>query len=167
MKTKLKPYMCYLAGMQRGSEVGSAVGITTSIDAIEEKFIELCIKRLLIPPNRIIIEERGGARHVYFYHSLIYRRLKEINEKKTRIFIRDSDLSRGYISGIFDANGHIGRNSISIRGMDAGDELILDRLGVHTLHGKILNISQFITLIKGCSVLFEHTHLPGNERDPR
>ncbi len=168
MKTKLKPEMCYLAGMQgKGSEVRSAVGVVTTIGAIEEEFIELCIKYLLIPPNRILIEEKGNARHIYFYHSQIYRRLKEINDKKARIFTRENELSRSYIAGLFDAAGHIGRNGITIKGMDPSDELILDRLGVHTMHGRILNIRLFITLLKGYSVLFEHVHLPGNERDPR
>ncbi len=144
----------------------SRVGITTSVNEIEEKFVEICIKELQIQPNRIIMEDKDGVRTVYFYHTKMSKMLKRICDSETRIFTRINELSRSYVAGMFDASGHISKGRVFIKGLDARDELMLQQLGIHTSNGTIRNISSFFILIRGFSVLLEHAQLPGNERDP-
>ncbi len=44
MKLKLNSDLCYIAGLtSSSSEKNNAVGIVTSIDAIEEKFVKIAI----------------------------------------------------------------------------------------------------------------------------
>ncbi len=167
MRTKLTKGICYMAGLQKNARgEPSKVGVATSINEIEEKFLEISIKELLIQPNRVIMEERDGVRHVYFYHTKISRMLRQIAEKETKIFLRANELSKSYVAGMFDAAGHISSSRVYIKGLNAKDELMLQQLGVYTRNGSMRNIADFLTLIRGFSILLEHAQLPGNERDP-
>ncbi len=168
MKTKLKPYICYIAGMQSmSSEAHSAVGIRTSISEIEGRFVELCLKDLGVDPKRIIVEDERVARHIYFYHSGICRRIRKVVDDSNKMFKYRNIFSSSYVAGMFDAAGRMDKKGISIRGLGHKEELVLEQLGIHTKGGFILNPGSFITLVRGFSVLLELTHLPGNERDPR
>ncbi len=156
MKTKLTPNMCYIAGLQsRSSEARSAVGVRTSIQEIEEKFAELCIKELAVPPNRLIIDDEGEERHIYFYHSRIYKRLHEVIDNQVRRFRWTNEFSGNYVAGMFDCAGYLHGNSLSIRGITSADAVMLEQLGIRTEGNRIKNITKFIALIKGYSIMLE------------
>lgn len=147
-----------MAGLQsKSKEERSAVGISTGVNDIGQKFIEISIKELGIQPNRIIIDEIGGdMQHIYFYHSRIYRKIKEVVDKSDKIFKRRNELSREYVAGMFDAAGHKDRQGLYIKKIEPRDAIMLQNLEIYTKGNRIMNISNFIELIKGSSVLLDN-----------
>ena len=166
MKTKLEPHICYMAGLlSKSFGKSNEICIATSIDGIEKKFLDICVKRLKIDPSRIVIDERETHRRIYFYDSRLYKELKRIIEREDIIFKRRNEFSSSYVAGMFDAGGKVREGSLMIAGMTIKDQLTLENLGVHIRKDRIVSISSFITLIQGSSVLLERIHRPGDERD--
>ncbi len=167
MKTKLNPDVCYMAGLMNKhvENENSAIGVRSASDAVIERFVLKAIG-LGIKPNKIVVSEEKGAKHVLFYHSKLARMARSIREKETRLFRERNELSANYVAGMFDATGRLSKGVMSMK-MDASDQLMLENLGVHTFNSSITSIGSFITLIKGFSALLDTIQLPGNERDPR
>ncbi|MGI0141918.1 MAG: hypothetical protein ACREBF_04715 [Candidatus Micrarchaeales archaeon] len=154
MSTRLTPELCYIAGIvskSRQSEK-SMVGINTTIDNVIENFVEISLK-LGVDTKKIMIEDVEGVKHVYFYHSKLAKQIREIVEKETRIFKYKNEFSSSYIAGMFDASGKIRNGKLLISGLDKSDQLVLQNLGVHTMGERISNITQFVSLVKGHSIL--------------
>lgn len=155
MKLKLTANVCYLAGLygKNRSEKRNAVGIDTSMKEIEQRFVEIALKDLGIGPEKILIEDREHHRRVSFFHSQVAKQLGRIVERESIIFKRKNDLAAGYVAGLFDAAGHVSAQGVTINGLTAGDQLMLDNLGVHTNNGRVMNIRALLALIGGRSVL--------------
>ncbi len=165
MRIRLNNEICYMAGLvSKNGLQGSAVGITTSRSDIEKRFIDTA-KKLGIEPSRLRLEEGRKSRRIFFYHSKLARLFREIRNREVKIFRSRNDFSSNYIAGIFDANGNVAR--MRINGMSNADELMLENLGIHTENKQIMNVKDFVALIKRFSCLLEQTRSPGNERDPR
>lgn len=162
MKTKLTPAICYMAGLQsKSNEERSAVGISTGLPSIEQKFVEIAIKDLKIQPNRIIIEEIGGGmRHVFFYHSRVCKQLKDICNSSDKIFKHKNELSRAYVAGMFDAAGHKDSQGLYMKKIEPKDAVLLQNLEIYTKGNRIMNMSSFIELIKGFSLLLKALRFP-------
>ena len=152
---KLTPAVCYVAGLQCNShEEHSAVGVHTSNTAIEQKFIEISVNELGIPPNRIIIREAGERmRHIYFYHSRICRRLKEVVNSSEKIFKRKNLFSASYIAGMFDATGHVDGRGLYLNRIGPREAILLQNLDIYTKGGRLINPSSFLLLVRGSSIL--------------
>ena len=149
-----------MAGLlSQSNEEKTAVGIVTGKSEIEQRFIEIAVKELGIIPAKILIEEKGTARHVFFYHSRVAKQLREIIERENYIFKTKNDFARNYVAGMFDAAGHVHREGLKITGLKPRDEIMLSNLGVHSGRGRILNPSALIGLIKGKSIVFEESKL--------
>ena len=157
MKAKLTPKLCYIAGLQsKAREELSAVGVSTGMESIEQRFIEIAVNDLGIQPNRVVIEEIGGGmRHIFFYHSRVYRRVKEIVDNSDKIFRRRNELSASYVAGMFDAAGHVDKNGIYIKKIEPKDALVLQSLEIYTRGNRIMNMSSFVKFIKESSLLLE------------
>ncbi|HUB92430.1 MAG TPA: hypothetical protein VL945_00555, partial [Candidatus Saccharimonadales bacterium] len=159
----LNPAICYMAGLQsKGNEERSAVGVSTGLESIEQKFIEIAVKDLGIEPNRIIIEEIGGGmRHVFFYHSRICRQLKDICEKSDKMFRRRNELSSAYVAGMFDAAGHKDSQGLYMKKIGPKDAVLLQNLEVYTKGNRIMNMTSFMKLIAGFSLLLGTMRMKG------
>ncbi len=167
MKTKLKPKICYLAGLlSKSGEVKNAIGITTSIEEIEHRFLDICLKELKIEPNKIIIEDNQRSRHIFFYNSRLRKELDKIIERETIIFKYRNEYSANYIAGMYDIAGHIQNGSLVINKLSPKDQMMFENLGLRTDSNKIRNISSIVTLISGFSIMLERIRRSGNERDP-
>ena len=144
-----------MAGLQcNANEENNAVGIHTNNDEIEQKFIEITVNELQIPPNRIIIRNLGESmRHVYFYHSRVFKRLKEVINSSEKIFKRKNLFAASYIAGIFDASGHIDNKGLYIRRISPREAILLQNLDIYTIGGRIKNPSAFLMLVRGSSIL--------------
>ncbi len=155
MKLKLNPDVCYLAGITSSSkEKKNAVGIFTSISAIEERFVKIAIG-LGIEPNKIIVEETKRGRHIYFFHSIVARMLKKINEKSSRLFKKKNELAASYVAGLFDGNAHAGKSSVSIKNLSTSDRLVLEQMGIHMINERVMNVSALLELVREKSVIAE------------
>lgn len=155
MKLKLEPNLCYLAGLtSSSSEKNNAIGIVTSINAIEERFVKIAIG-LGVEPTKIAVEEIPTGRHAYFFHSMIARMLKRISERSSRLFRMRNELAASYIAGMFDGSGHIDRNSVAIRKLSVSDRLVLEQAGIHVVNGRIMNISALIAVVGNRSIVAE------------
>ena len=162
MKQKLGREIYYIAGMQRAWKGSKhSVGICSSSEEIKQRFAEIAIKALGVKSEKIIVE--GNC--IFFYHSRIEKQLQRIIRNRTKIFSKPGESAYSYIAGIVDATGKITRNSIRLS-LDTGDELVLERMGIHTKQGYVLNLSNFFMLIKPYSLLLSSIRTPGNERDP-
>ncbi len=133
----------------------NSVGIETSINEIEQRFIEIAIKELGIEPTKVIIDEAEGYRHVYFYHSRIAKQLTEIYSREVHVFKKRDTLSASYVAGMFDSAGRVSRNSgeVSMTPITPDDSFMLENLGIHTKGNTILNVGNLISLIGEESIL--------------
>ena len=155
LKIKLTPAVCYVAGLQCNShEEHSAVGVHTSNKEIEQKFIEISVNELDIPPNRIIIREAGARmRHIYFYHSRICRRLKDVVNSSEKIFKRKNLFTASYIAGMFDATGHTDDRGLYLKRIGPREAILLQNLDIYTRGGRLTNPKAFLLLVRGSSIL--------------
>ncbi len=154
MKIKLGPEVYYVAGLlSKTNEENNAIGIRTGIREVEERFVEIALKDFKIDPRKILVEPEGNHNHVYFYHSQIAKQLKLLIKSESKIFKKKDTKSENYVAGMFDAAGHMGKNDFRIKGISPADAMMLESLGVHTKGDKILNIANFIALVKGQSIM--------------
>jgi len=154
MRFKPTIELCYLAGLagRNNEPERSQIGIKTQNDEIEERFVK-CALRLGVDTKKIMIEEQGTFKHLYFYHSKIAKMIREVMKERTSLAKKKGELAAAFVAGTFDANGHFTRSEITIRKLEKGDELLLELLGIHTLNSKILNIRAFMSLIGKQSIL--------------
>ena len=154
MRFKLTKELCYLAGLtgRFHESERSAVGIKTTNEEIEERFIKIALG-LGVDSRKIVIEENESSKHIYFYHSKISRMIREILKERSALPKRRRELAIEFIAGTFDASGHRTREKVTIGKLEKSDELLLELMGVHTVSSKILNIGTFFSLIKGKSVI--------------
>lgn len=154
MRFKLTSELCYLAGLAGRSRESerSAVGISTQNEKIGDRFINYSIK-LGVDPRKILMEEKGTFKHIYYYHSKLSRMIREVLKERAQLARKNRELAIAFIAGTFDANGHVIGNKVTIRRLEKGDELLLELMGVHTVNAKILNIGDFFRLIKSESTL--------------
>ncbi|MDE1823533.1 MAG: hypothetical protein KGI00_05540 [Candidatus Micrarchaeota archaeon] len=152
MTIRLNPSACYIAGLMSRTREKGKVAISTSKSAIEQKFIEIAVKKLKVDPKKITIQEGIGVRNIYFYHSRIAKELQEVREKELFIFKRMNEFSRSYVAGMFDSSGHLQKGTIYINGLTPKDRVMLDNLGIKTLDNRVVNSKSFLDVIKGYSV---------------
>ncbi len=156
MKHKLSPDTCYMAGLfSKSANDRNAVGIVTGLDEVEQRFVQIAIKDFGILPQKVLIEQAGERRRIFFYHSRIMKQLNEIATHEERIFRERNALSASYLAGIFDAAGSLRKNGAYINGLTPKDEVMLANLGIHTRDQRILNVSSFIELVNGSSYLLQ------------
>lgn len=156
MAAKLTPDLCYITGLiSKGREYErSAIGIVTTMDELVEKFSEIAIK-LGVAPNKILIEEDDGVKHIYFFHSKMAKQARETIERETRIFKYRNEYSGNYLAGMFDASGKVVKGTVIIKSLTSSDQLMLQTLGIHTKGSEISNVGSFIELVKDYSVVLK------------
>ncbi|MDE1825917.1 MAG: hypothetical protein KGH61_04345 [Candidatus Micrarchaeota archaeon] len=158
MGIRLTTDICYLAGIMsktRESE-RSMVGIYTTVDEFVENFVALAL-RLGIETRKITIEENEtGVKHLYAHNSKLAKQTREIIEKQNTLFRYRNEFSSSYLAGMFDASGNILGGRPVINGITARDRVMLETLGVHTIGKRIVGSKEFVSLIKGKSVLLEN-----------
>lgn len=160
MRFKLTRELCYISGLSGRHHwpERSRVGIRTSSEAVEQRFVELAI-RMGVEPSRMLIKQDGGLVSVSFYHSKMARMVREVMEMRADLAGKGRGLAEAFVAGTFDASGHVAAGKVSIRGLQRSDELLLERMGIHTASGKVLNIGAFVRLAKGMSVLLAQSGL--------
>ncbi|MHB1830608.1 MAG: hypothetical protein ACYCO0_04415 [Candidatus Micrarchaeaceae archaeon] len=160
MKTILTPKICYMAGIySKGpKKEKNFVSLNTDMEYMQQHFAEIAVNELHIEPSKIIIA-RDSRMSVGFYHSRVAKQLQNISSRETYLFKKTNELAKSYIAGIFDASGHFVPDSIEIKHITPSDALMLENFGIHSKGDKILNISKFIALIEGFSLLLSHTRL--------
>lgn len=160
MRFKPTPELCYLAGLAGRSYEPelSMVGIRTQNDAIEERFVKF-LMGLGVDSKKIMIEQDGTFRHIYVFHSKLAKMIREIMKERTSLAKKRGELAVAFLAGLFDANGHVAKTTITIRKLEKGDELLLELLGVHSVGSKILSISKFLALIGKRSIISESISL--------
>ncbi len=154
MRFKPTPELCYLAGLTGRSREPeqSMVGILTQNEEIEQRFVKYALK-LGADTKKIMIEEQGTFRHVYMYHSKIAKMIREIMRERVSLAGKKGSLAVAFLAGTFDANGHVVNGKVTLRRLEKSDELLLERMGVHSVNSKIMNIGRFLELIKDQSLL--------------
>lgn len=146
--------LCYMAGLTGKSNETerSKVAINTQSDEIAERFVKYAL-RLGVDPTKIVIEEKESFKSLFFYHSKLAKKIREVMKERTTLPRKSIDLAAAFVAGSFDANGHITSTTITMRRLERSDELLLELLGIHNVGSRILNISSFMSLIKNQSVL--------------
>lgn len=162
MRFKLTRELCYISGLAGRTHwpERSRIGIRTTNGAVEERFVEYAV-RLGVLPNKMVVAYEGSFVTAYFYHSRIARTVHELMGMRASLAGKRNGLAEAFIAGTFDANGHVLPDTISIRGLQSSDVLLLERMGIHTSGSRVRNISTFLALIKGMSVMLEQSKLSG------
>ena len=160
MKAKLKPSICYIAGLSKKDSEKNAVAVETGSEEIELRFVEAAIKEFKIEPTKVVIEEKkDGRRKVYFYHSRIARQLAEIRSREEKLFRVPNEFSCNYLAGMFDSTGGFSKTGVHLNILTPQDEVMLANLGIHTRNGRISNISTFVALIGRYSYLLKSMNM--------
>ncbi len=152
-RLELTAEACYMAGLYSKSPhtEKSLVCISTGIEELRDRFIEMAVKNLGIGPSKIIMDREDIS--AGFYHSRVSKQLAGIVARETYIFKTVNEFSRNYLAGMFDISGHVTARGVEIRHVSARDALMLENLGVHTHGDSIRNISAFIEIIRGSSIV--------------
>ena len=155
MKAKLTQNICYMAGLygKGPKSQKNFVSINSGISELRDRFVEIAVKDLGVLPNKIIFGSGTEKNTVGFFHSRVAKRLADLIKREVYVFKTDNELARGYLSGMFDAAGHIGQGSIEIRHINSNDAIMLQNLGVHSRGDKILNIKRFLGLVNDMSII--------------
>ncbi len=138
-----------------------------------ERFIEISINKLLIEPNKLLMNKDSTTNEytVKFYNSKIRKFFNKSFDRIEHIFKYKNDYTANYFAGIFDKSGRCGKRGIYFYKLNATNTILLERLGFHTTQTKnirIRNEDSFITFISKYSLRMQSIiHLPGNERDLR
>ncbi len=159
MKSELTPNICYIAGLfsKSSRREKNYVSVNTEITELQQRFIEIAVNDLGIPPSKIILG-RESEISAGFYHSRVAKQLQDIINRETFVFKTSNGLSRSYLAGMFDIAGHYIK-SVEIHHVNPKDALMLENLGIHTKGDKIMNISKFIALIKDFSIIIKQLNL--------
>ncbi|MGC8537702.1 MAG: hypothetical protein ACP5MZ_01805 [Candidatus Micrarchaeia archaeon] len=155
-KLQLNPNVSYALGACSHT-IHDYIGMNSSNEKVVEKFVKIAIDEFGIEPNKILISEERGVSQVKFYNSKLKKLMVDALERKTRLFKYRNDYSAEYIAGLFDVYGGINAKGPYLSGMDNGDMLILENVGIHTmqqgLKSYIINPGTFLDIIAGHSML--------------
>ncbi len=156
---KLTPNICYMAGLfsKAQKREKNYVSVSTTMPELQQKFVEIAVKDFGILPTRIILG-RDSQSSAGFYHSRVAKQLQDIVNRETYVFKTANELSSSYVAGMFDISGHY-RSAVEIRHINPKDAFMLEGLGVHTRGDRIMNISRFIELIAGRSIMLRHAKI--------
>ncbi|MCL5412825.1 MAG: hypothetical protein M1569_00255 [Candidatus Marsarchaeota archaeon] len=155
MKAKLNQNTCYMAGLYSKSskKQKNFVSISSGMQELRDRFVEIAVRDLGVLPNKIIFGSGPDKSMVGFFHSRVAKRLMDLVKREVYVFRLDNELTRSYLSGMFDAAGHIGPNGVEMHHINSNDAIMLQGLGVHSKGDRILNIRRFLDLISGRSLI--------------
>ena len=165
MKTKLNKELCYMAGLTREEHGRNAIGIVTSFQKLESRFIDTCTKVFGIDLNRIHVDRVRDFQHIFFYDSRLWKELENIRKRQVFIFKRQDELAASFIAGMFDSSGHFAKGEMIIKNLTRNDIFMLNNLGIKTRGKEIASKKTLFMLIRKFSSLLEDIQVPGNERD--
>ncbi len=135
---------------------GKRIELVSSYDDLIARFAKLAMDEFGIEPNKIIIDSEGKVKKTFFYNSTMVKRFDKALERRVNIFKYANAYSGNYFAALFDCNGGKDGKGIFLRGTDDADEMVLERLNIHTdkRGSKIYfaNPAPFITLIKDYSL---------------
>ncbi len=156
-KLKLNPNVSYVLGLYQCSP-DKEVGIVTQSEDLVQKFTKLLIDEFGVAPNKILLSEDGKETKVMTYNSSLKKLLNGALERKLKIFKWKNAYSGNYVAGLFDSNGGADSQGLYIRGLVESDEMLLERLGIHTFKkgGKsyFLNQGALVSFIMEYSLRF-------------
>jgi hypothetical protein len=154
-KLRLTPDTSYMLGIYRCNR-GKRIELSSSDDDMIARFAKLAMDEFGIEPNKIIIDSEGKVKKTFFYNSTMVKRFEKALERRVNIFKYANAYSGNYFAALFDCNGGKDAKGIFLKGMDSVDEVVLERLNIHTdkrgSKDYLANQSAFITLIKDYSL---------------
>lgn len=155
-KLSLNPNVSYALGACSHT-IRDYIGMSSHNEKVVEKFVKIAIDEFGIEPNKILIGEEQGVSQVKFYNSKLKKLMIDALERKTRLFKYRNEYSAEYIAGLFDVYGGVNAKGPYLVGMDSGDMLILENVGIHTMQqgskSYIINPGAFLEFVAGHSVL--------------
>ena len=135
---------------------GKRIELASSDDDMIARFAKLAMQEFGVEPNRILIESEGRRKRAFFYNSTLVKRFEKALERRPNIFKYANAYSGSYFAALFDCMGGNDAKGIFISRLDSVDEVVLERLNIHTekrgSKSYFINTSSFIMLIKEYSL---------------
>ncbi len=143
MKLKLTNELAEFIGFWKLRRTRQSVGVFGNFDK-QEKFVEMVLKLRLVPPEKIVSEDRA----IWFSHHKIKTFFLNTLKNQNEIFGRKNNLSASFLRGMYISDG----DGSIIHNTNFQDQLLIEHLGFYTKRkGKdlwIRDVENFLSLIK-------------------
>ena len=104
--------------------------------------------------------EKDESKGVFFYHSKLAAQIREVLSGKGTLPKKSRAMSLHFVAGMFDIRGRMANRVLYLNGLDRADTLLLELLGIHTHGSRITNPIEFISLMRGGSIMASAVRLP-------
>ncbi len=156
-KLELGPDASYMLGIYRCNRSERLLRLSTHSEEMVERFVKIAVMNLGTKSEAISISKNARLITAEIGNSKLKKLLDNALESRERIFKYKNEYSASYFAAVFDCNSGLDGRGIFIRGMDAHDKIILERLGFHTTASsgrlRIRNIKGFVEFIEPYSIM--------------
>ena len=143
MKLKLTNELAELIGFWKLRRTRQSVGVFGDLEA-QQKFANMVLKQRLVPPEKIVGDERA----IWFSHHKIKTFFLDVLKDQNELFGRKNNLSAAFLRGLYLSDGE----GSFIRNATFKDRLLIEHLGFYTKQRNkdlyIRNIENFLKFIK-------------------
>lgn len=120
---KLTKEIAELIGFWKMRRTRKGVGVIGNV-SIQEKFVKKVIDLKLVPPEKIVADEKAA----WFSHIKIKNFFEKTVKKEAEIFDRKNNISAAYLRGMYESTGE----GPVIKKATFQDQLLIERLGFTT-----------------------------------
>jgi hypothetical protein len=131
-KLPMSPDVSYMLGIYRCNSSHRNVCLKTASKELVERFVKIAAMKLGTSVDAIIITNEGDLTTVELKNSRLKTLLDKALDERERIFKYKNEYSASYFAAMFDCNGAADNRGIFVRGMNAYDKILLERIGFHT-----------------------------------
>ena len=140
---KLTNELAELIGFWKLRRTRQSVGVFGTLE-VQEKFANTVLRLGLVPPEKIVSDERA----IWFSHHKIKNFFQDVLKNQNEIFGRRNNLSAAFLRGIYMSDG----DGSFIRNATFKDRLLIEHLGFYTKQRDknlyIRDIENFFRFIK-------------------
>ena len=131
-KLSIDPDVSYVIGLYRCNLSGRNLCVHSTSRELIERFVRIAVMKLGTRMDAITITEENDETVCEIRNSRLKTLLDKALDERDRIFKYKNEYSGSYFAGIYDCKGGADRRGVFLRGVNAYDKILLERLGFHT-----------------------------------
>jgi hypothetical protein len=131
-KLPLSPDISYMLGIYRCNGSARNILLTTSDEKMIERFVKIAVMELDTRNEAISITKDGEIIKAEINNSKLKKLLDKALDERDRIFKYKNEYSGSYFAALFDCKGATDKRGAFLRGINAYDKILLERIGFHT-----------------------------------
>ena len=131
-KLPISPDTSYMLGIYRCNNSHVNIFLETSSRELVERFIKIAVMELDTHQDAITITDDGEITSVEIKNSKLKKLLDAALDRRDQIFKYKNEYSASFFGAMFDCKGSVDKRGIFIRGVNAYEKIMLERIGFHT-----------------------------------